>query len=152
MFNGKSYAAARRRGVRSGLEKKIQEQLKEPGVKAKYEPLKIEWEDLAYRKYTPDFILPNGILIESKGLFTPIDRRKHLLIKKQHPNLDIRFVFENSRRKINKISKTTYADWCDRYEFQYATKEVPDDWINEITKVNKLIKEKFIEFPNEKKG
>ena len=74
MFNGKSYAAARRRGVRSGLERKIQEQLKEQGVKAKYEPLKIEWEDLAYRKYTPDFILPNGILIESKGLFTPVDR------------------------------------------------------------------------------
>ena len=98
------------------------------------------------------FLEESGILIESKGLFTPVDRRKHLLIKKQHPNLDIRFVFENSRRKINKISKTTYADWCDRYEFQYATKEVPDDWINEITKVNKLIKEKFIEFPNEKKG
>lgn len=152
MFNGKAYAAARRRGVRSGLERKIQEQFKEQGVKAKYEPLKIEWEDLAYRKYTPDFILPNGILIESKGLFTPIDRRKHLLIKQQHPNLDIRFVFQNSKRKINKISKTTYADWCDKNKFMYATKEVPEDWINEVTKMTKLIKEKFIKFPNEKKG
>ena len=145
MFNGKAYAAARRRGVRSGLEKKIQDKLKEQGVKAKYEPLKIEWEDLAYRKYTPDFILPNG-------MFTQIHRRKHLLIKQQHPNLDIRFVFESSRRKINKISKTTYADWCERYEFKYSTKEIPDEWINEITKIKKLTNEKFIKFPKEKKG
>ena len=129
MFNGKSYAAARRRGVRSGLERKIQEQLKEQGVKAKYEPLKIEWEDLAYRKYTPDFILPNGILIESKGLFTPVDRRKHLLIKKQHPNLDIRFVFQNSKNKIRKGSKTTYADWCEKHGFMYADKTIPNSWL-----------------------
>ena len=136
MFNGKAYAAARRRGVRSGLEKKIQDKLKEQGVKAKYEPLKIEWEDLAYRKYTPDFILPNGILIESKGLFTPIDRRKHLLIKQQHPNLDIRFVFESSRRKINKISKTTYADWCKKNNFLFSDKTIPISWIREKGKNN----------------
>ena len=60
---------------------------------AKYECMKVEWEDLAYRTYTPDFLLPNGIIIETKGRFTPEDRRKHLLIKKQHPDLDIRFVF-----------------------------------------------------------
>ena len=50
-----------------------------------YEGMKIEWEDLAYRMYTPDFVLPNGIIIETKGRFTVADRRKHLLIKKQHP-------------------------------------------------------------------
>ena len=37
--------------------------------------------------YTPDFILPNGILIEAKGLFETADRKKHLLIKKQYPQL-----------------------------------------------------------------
>ena len=152
MYSKKSYAASRRRGFRSGLEEKVQSKLKEKGVNATYESLKIEWEDLAYRKYTPDFLLPNGIIIETKGLFTPTDRRKHLLIKKQHPDLDIRFVFENSRRKLNKRSTTTYADWCVKYKFIYATKEVPDDWLNELAKIKKIYNEKFIKFPKEKKG
>mgnify|MGYP002700980301 FL=1 len=80
------------RGFRSGLEVMVKDQLLSNNVVVKYEPIKIEWEDLAYRKYTPDFLLPNGIIIETKGLFTAQDRRKHILIKKQHPELDIRFV------------------------------------------------------------
>ena len=59
------------------------------------------------RTYTPDFELPNGIIIESKGRFVAADRKKHLLVQKQHPELDIRFVFSNSKAKISKGSKTT---------------------------------------------
>ena len=88
--------------------------MKEQRVKFKYEPFKIEWEDLAYRTYTPDFVLFNGVIIETKGQFTASDRRKHLAIKKQHPKLDIRFVFENSRRKLRKGAKSTYGEWCER--------------------------------------
>jgi hypothetical protein len=97
-----------------------------------YECMKIEWEDLMYRTYTPDFILPNGIIIETKGRFTAADRRKHLAIKKQHPNLDLRFVFESSKRKLSKGSKTTYASWCERHKFQYADRVIPLDWIGEL--------------------
>ena len=43
-------------------------------------------------------------------MFTAADRRKHLAIKRQHPKLDIRFVFENSRRKLRKGAKSTYGD------------------------------------------
>ena len=93
--------------------------------------------------------LTNGIIIETKGLFTPTDRRKHLLIKKQHPELDIRFVFENSRKKLNKRSTTTYAEWCGKYEFVYATKEIPNDWINEVAK--SITHSSFIKFTGEKK-
>lgn len=130
-FNKKGYSAAKRKGYRSGLEIKIQDQLKELGVSFKYEQVKIEWEDLKYRKYTPDFILPNGIIVESKGLFTAEDRRKHLLVKKQHASLDIRFVFESSKRRLSKISKTTYADWCNKNGFMYADRDIPEDWIKE---------------------
>ena len=91
--NFKQFKAARKYGYRSGLELKIAETLKELKVKYDYEYIKIEWEDLAYRTYTPDFVLFNGIIIETKGMFTAADRRKHLAIKKQHPKLDIRFVF-----------------------------------------------------------
>ena len=93
--------------------------------------------------YTPDFVLPNGIIIETKGRFIPEDRQKHILIKQQHPELDIRFVFTNSRQKLYKGSKTSYADWCNRYGFMYADKRVPLEWISEppMTKRVKSAKE-----------
>jgi hypothetical protein len=62
----------------------------------------------------------------------PDDRQKHLLIKQQHPEYDIRFVFSNSKSKLNKESKTTYADWCNKHGFQYADKLIPVDWLKEI--------------------
>lgn len=116
-------------GYRSGLEDKISEDLKDRNVKFEYEKLKIKYEVHEDRTYTPDFTLPNGIIIESKGRFTPEDRKKHLLVKKQHPDLDIRFVFSNSKGKIRKGSKTTYADWCDKHGFMYADKRIPDEWV-----------------------
>ena len=36
--------------------------------------------------YTPDFVLPNGVIIETKGRFVAADRRKHLEIKKIQKN------------------------------------------------------------------
>lgn len=134
MYTNKAYASARKKGYRSGLEVKLQEYFKEIGVDAKYESFKIDWEDIRYRKYTPDFLLPNGIIIETKGLFTAEDRRKHLLVKKQNPVLDIRFVFESSKRRISKVSKTTYGMWCEKHGFLYADKLVPEDWLREETK------------------
>jgi hypothetical protein len=134
MYTNKAYASARKKGYRSGLEVKLQEYFKEIGIDAKYESFKIDWEDIRYRKYTPDFLLPNGIIIETKGLFTAEDRRKHLLVKKQNPVLDIRFVFESSKRRISKVSKTTYAMWCEKHGFLYADKLVPEDWLREETK------------------
>ncbi len=87
-------------------------------------------------KYTPDFILSNGIIIEAKGLFEADDRKKHLLIKSQYPHLDIRFVFSNPRNKLYKGSKTTYADWCVKYGFKYASKTIPPSWFKERKKKN----------------
>lgn len=116
-------------GYRSGLEDRISQQLKSLSVPVKYEEFKIKYEVNEVRTYTPDFELPNGIIIESKGRFVQADRKKHLLIKKQHPDLDIRFVFSNSRAKINKGSKTTYGMWCDKHGFLYADKLIPEEWI-----------------------
>ena len=118
-------------GYRSGLEFKISMALDTIKYKYEYESIKIEWEDLAYRTYTPDFILKNGIIIETKGRFLTLDRRKHLAIKKQHPKLDIRFVFENSRRKLRKGAKSTYAEWCIKHGFRYYDRIIPEDWIKE---------------------
>jgi len=133
---GKQFQAALKYGYRSGLEIKVKDYLVEHTVPIKYEALKIEWEDLMYRTYTPDFVLPNGIIIETKGRFTSDDRRKHKLIKKQHPKLDIRFVFESSRRKLSKGAKTTYSLWCERNKFMYADRVVPLEWLKEKGKDN----------------
>ena len=84
-----------------------------------------------YRTYTPDFVLPNGIIIESKGRFVASDRRKHIEIKKQHPKLDIRFVFYNSKNKISKGAKSTYQDWCNKNKFLYHDRLVPLEWLKE---------------------
>jgi len=120
-------------GYRSGLEDKIADQLKSLSVPVKYEERKITYSvPESLHTYTPDFELPNGIIIESKGRFVAADRKKHLLVKQQRPTLDIRFVFSNSKAKINKGSKTSYADWCDKFGFQYADKLIPEGWINEI--------------------
>ena len=118
-------------GYRSGLEDEISEDLKGRGVAFEYETLKIKWTLLENKSYTPDFILPNGIIIESKGRFIVADRKKHLKIKEQHPDKDIRFVFTNSRGKISKVSKTTYGMWCDKNGFKYSDKLIPQSWMEE---------------------
>lgn len=117
-------------GYRSGLEDTISQDLKDRGVDFDYETLKIKWVLHKNKSYTPDFVLPNGVIIESKGRFVVDDRMKHLEIQKQHPELDIRFVFSNSRNKIRKGSKTTYGDWCDKHGFTYSDKRIPDEWLN----------------------
>lgn len=116
---------------RSGLEKDVAAELSKRQSRVRYEELKIEWVDLRYRTYTPDFVLDNGIIVETKGIFDSEDRRKHLQVKKQHPNLDIRFVFTNGKAKLYKGSKTTYGDWCTRNGFKWATRVIPREWLNE---------------------
>jgi hypothetical protein len=116
-------------GYRSGLESKVSAQLNEAGVSFEYETFKIEYQVNETRKYTPDFRLPNGIIVETKGRFVAADRKKHLLVQQQHPDLDIRFVFSNSKAKLNKGAKSTYADWCIKHGFLYADKTIPEEWL-----------------------
>jgi hypothetical protein len=136
VYYNKKYKVARSLGYRSGLEVKLSEFLDALKIKYIYEGIKIEWEDLAYRTYTPDFVLSNGVIIETKGLFTPADRYKHLCIQRQHPNLDIRFVFTSSRKKIQKGSKTSYATWCDKNKFLFHDRIIPEAWLKEKGKNN----------------
>lgn len=119
-------------GFRSGLEESIAEHLTIKRVGFKFEEMVIPYTKPArVSKYTPDFVLENGIIIESKGRFVTADRQKMILVKAQHPDLDIRFIFSNSRTKISKRSKTTYGDWAEKNGFPYADKLIPDSWLKE---------------------
>jgi len=128
----KTRANAIKHGYRSGFEHTVSNQLTEAKVQFEYETTVISYiKPETSHTYTIDFTLPNGILVETKGRWVLEDRKKHLLIKKQHPELDIRFVFMNPKGKIRKGSKTTYADFCDKHDITWAEKSIPIDWYSE---------------------
>jgi hypothetical protein len=122
---------------RSGLERQVARQLELAGRSFGFEEDKIDYVKPARNaKYNPDFhvVKRDGtkMYIESKGRFLTEDRAKHLLIRHQHPELDIRFVFQNANAKISKTSSTTYAKWCRDKGFVYADKgRIPKEWLSE---------------------
>lgn len=114
------------------MEGAIGDQLNTEGISFDYESEKVPFiQPAKKRTYTPDFFLPNGIVIESKGRFLTADRQKHKLIKEQYPDLDLRFVFSRSSTRLSKRSKTTYARWCDSNGFLYADRLIPQAWLKE---------------------
>lgn len=113
---------------RSMFEAKLATQLKTLGCGFSYETLVIEY--MRQSTYTPDFILPNGMIIEAKGVWLAEDRKKHLLVREQHPDLEIRMVFQNANNKIRKGSKTTYGTWCDKKNIKWSNKVIPSSWLS----------------------
>ena len=131
-WNSKSKVRANaiKYGYRSGFEHKISEQLEQQNINPQYETTVVKYTIPARdSKYTVDWTLPNGILVESKGRWTREDRKKHLLVKEQHPELDIRIVFQSANTKISKGSKTTYAAFCDKHGILWAEKNIPESWL-----------------------
>ena len=136
---------------RSGLESGLADWLRGAGIVFGYETAEsvIKYTiPSRLARYTPDFVLPNGIIIETKGQFVSADRKKHLLVREEYPELDIRFVFSNANARIGKKSETRYSDWCNgknpkHYVFKYFqapsafqarsrnAEWLPDDWLKE---------------------
>lgn len=133
---------------RSGLEKKVAEQLEQDGVEYGHESQWIHYTVPAREaKYLPDFSFAGSpIIIEAKGRFgggnprfkQPAsdgakERQKLILLKEQHPELDIRIVFQRASTPIYPGSKTTYGKWADDHGFLWADKGlVPDKWKQDI--------------------
>ena len=105
-------------------------------IEFKYEPDKIPYEWREDKNYIPDFLLPNGIILEVKGRFMLEDRKKHLFLRDQHPDVDIRFVFDSPYRKLYKGGKMTYADCRDKYNFKYCKggEGIPLEWFKKNAK------------------
>ena len=117
---------------KSGLEEQVGEQIREVEGEVSFETAKIPYTIPARgATYTPDFFLKNGVIVETKGELDRDDRKKHLLIKEQHPHLDIRFVFAHPNNRIYKGSPTTYAAWAEEHGFRWAEKFIPEEWFNE---------------------
>lgn len=117
---------------RSKFEAKIADDLIKKKVKVDYETLKLKYViPESSHTYTPDFQLPNGIVVETKGKFDLNDRKKMLLVIAQHPELDIRMLFQRAKNPIRKGSKTSYSDWCDKNNIKWADREIPKSWYSE---------------------
>lgn len=144
MPSGKKIRRNKGNKYKSKLERSTALSLNKRRIKFEYETEKLKYVVPAKeRSYTPDFVVitksGKKIYIECKGIWDAADRYKHLLIRRQTPELDIRFVFSNSKSRISKNSKTTYADICNglgRGEYKgvlwkYSDKKIPQEWLNE---------------------
>jgi len=113
---------------KSGLEEKVSDLLCELGVDYEYEGKSFPYT--IQHLYTPDFILPNGVVLETKGYWRPEDRRKVKQVITENPEIDLRMVFQDPYKKISKKSKTTYSKWCQRYGIKWcAFHAIPIDWL-----------------------
>lgn len=131
---------------KSGLEKKVAAQLAAEGVEFIYEPEKLPYtvpaRDATYLyDFGPKDPKASNIRLEAKGRFGgrfsdnkgAQERQKLILVKEQHPELDIRIIFQDANKKIYKGSKTTYAKWADDHGFLWSDKGViPAAWIKEL--------------------
>lgn len=113
---------------RSKLEEKVSNLLSELGVSFEYESTKVPYQ--IQFTYTPDFILPNGVWLETKGYWDPADRRKVKAVKECNPDIDLRMVFQAPFNTISKKSKTTYAKWCEKHSIPWTSyQNIPLDWL-----------------------
>lgn len=124
-------------GYRSGLEESFARELESLSIPYDYESIKYSFvQPEKKRSYTPDFhvIKKNGepMVLETKGRFTVQDRQKMVWFRQQYPDIDIRFIFTNSKARISKTSKTTYAKWCEQKGFPCADKFMPVEWLDEV--------------------
>lgn len=99
---------------------------------ALYPKLEYEADVIPYtmvHHYHPDWKIKENTYIETKGLWKSADRAKHKHLREQHPDLVVYMVFQNPNNKLSRVSKTTYAAYCDKNGIPWATIDtVPEDW------------------------
>lgn len=118
---------------RSKFEQQIADWLTKRGITYEYEKCKLSYlVPEVKRTYIVDWQIADNknIIYESKGRLTSHDRKKMLLVKEAHPEVEIRFIFMNSTVKIRKGSKTSYGDWATKNGFEWCDfrKGIPKKW------------------------
>lgn len=80
------------------------------------------------RKYTPDFWIPEyKFYIETKGKWTPTDRKKMVSVCLEHPNKEFKMVFMRDNY-ITKSHAATYTSWCKSNAIDCAVGDVKLGW------------------------
>ena len=114
---------------KSQFEKDIWEAAKRSRRKLVYEPYYIPY--VIKGSYNPDFVLPNGIIVEAKGYLDAAACRKMKAVKASNPSLDIRFVFQNPNGKRNRRAKLRNWEWAEKHGFPWAAHTIPLAWWRE---------------------
>ena len=122
------------KGFRNQFEERLGSFLDERRIAYEYETLILGYT--LEGKYKPDFILPNGIIIEAKGFFRTHAQRALKAVKKKHPKLDIRLVFYNQNQKVQGSNLKCY-EWAEKYKFKFANGSIPEAWITNDSTKNK---------------
>ena len=129
-------SSSRERQRRSGFERLIERQLIAAGVEYTYEKEALYFTPpLRRRRKTFDWFVTTRtgkeIIVETKGWWDTKARLAELYAIAQHPDRDIRYVFQRSSTPIYKGSKTTYADVCQAQGILYAEGVIPQSWLDE---------------------
>ena len=102
---------------RSKFEQSIGEFL---GDNAEHEPERIPFiQPSKQRFYVPDFKTRGGLYVECKGRWVAEDRAKHVWLREQHPTKRIILIFQNSKVRLSKVSKTTYGEWATKNNIEW---------------------------------
>jgi hypothetical protein len=131
---------------RSWLEADVAHGLTQRKIDFEYETKKITYvEPVKVRTYTPDLILCDGrLIIEVKGRWTAIDRRKMSEVLEQNPDLNIKMLFHKDNT-ISRNSRTRYSDWCRKRQIDYHIGiDVPQEWIDSANKTHKKQEKKNV--------
>ncbi len=133
-WHGESFA--------SKAECEFAKDLETKDINWEYEPEKFEWwpPPVKVRTYTPDFKIVRAdgsyFYVEFKGYLRPGDKTKMRAIKKQNPDVDIRFVFMNAYKYASKNirkdgTRQMYHEWATMYGYQWAHQVMPQEWLDE---------------------
>lgn len=113
---------------KSKWEQTVADQMVALGYPVEYESVKIPYLIPESKHiYTPDFPISKKIFLEAKGKFVFQDRKKHLLLKEQYPDLTFILVFQNANQRISKKSKTTYSMWCDKHGIKWVHRNITNN-------------------------
>lgn len=114
---------------KSGFERSFEANLRSRGLKFRYESTEVPY--VLSRTYHPDFeMVDHRFFIETKGLLDRDSKAKMVAVKKQNPDLDIRFVFMKADKRIPG-TKQTHAEWADRNGFPWAESTAPEEWFEQ---------------------
>ena len=128
-----------KKDFRSNFEYQFAVFLRKNETSFQYETLKLPWNkkitsafcgecksnNVYQRKiYTPDFILSNGMVIETKGRFTSAMRTKMLAVIEAHTDKDIRMVFMRDNT-IKAKRYSSYSNWCKYHGVKFHVVEDP---------------------------
>jgi len=108
--------------LRNDFERSLDRFLRRKKVNFKYESEKIPYVIAGH--YLPDYVIETKlgkIYVEAKGYLRPESKRKMVAVKRQHPEMDIRFVFYSRR--------PSQIKWADKQGFKWAIKEIPEEWL-----------------------